>query len=63
VDATPDQREATEAGMRKLDDELRTLKNFRGVAYFFDNWMREATGGWRRIGQKKIEPTKPERCR
>lgn len=58
VGGDPDSRDGTEAGMRKLDDELRTLKKFRGAAYFFDNWQREAAGGWRRIGKKRDKSDK-----
>jgi hypothetical protein len=45
--------EGSEAGMRKLDDELRSLKGFRGVAYLFDNWIRESAGGWRSLSKKR----------
>jgi len=41
-----------EAALRKMDDGLRSLKGFRGVAYLFDNWIREATGGWRFTGSR-----------
>lgn len=53
IGGNPDEKEGTEAGMRKLDDELRSLKGFRGVAYFFDNWIRESNGSWRCISHKK----------
>lgn len=55
VGGNPDEREGTEPGMRKLDDELRGLKGFRGIAYFFDNWIREPTGFWRCTSKKKEE--------
>jgi hypothetical protein len=42
----------TEASLRKLDEELRAQPGFRGVAFLFDNWNREPTGGWRYIGPK-----------
>ena len=42
-----------EASLRKLDDELRSMAGFRGVAYFFDNWIREPTGSWRYIGPRE----------
>lgn len=50
---SPEEKEGTEAGMRKLDEELRALKGFRGVAYFLDNWIREPTGAWRYMGKKR----------
>lgn len=53
VGGSPNERDGTEAGMRKLDDELRTLKGFRGLAYFLDNWIRDPTGGWRCTAKKK----------
>ena len=53
VGGDPTTREGSEAGLRKLDDELRGLKKFRGVAYFFDNWQRDPTGGWRSLNKKK----------
>jgi hypothetical protein len=53
VGGNPDEKEGTEAGMRKLDDELRALKGFRGTAYFLDNWIRDPTGGWRCTSKKK----------
>lgn len=53
VGGRPDEKEGTEAGMRKLDDELHALKGFRGIAYFFDNWIREPTGAWRCTTRKR----------
>jgi len=53
IDAPPDQREGNEATMRRLDEEIRALKGFRGAAYFFDNWLRDPTGGWRCTTRKK----------
>jgi hypothetical protein len=53
VGGDPDSREGTEGGMRKMDEELRALRGFRGIAYFFDNWQREPTGGWRCLSKKK----------
>jgi hypothetical protein len=53
VGGNPDEKEGTEAGMRKLDDELRALKGFRGIAYFFDNWIRDPSGGWRCISKTR----------
>jgi len=55
IGANPGEKEGTEAGMRKLDEELRALKGFRGVAYLFDNWIREPTGAWRNISKKREE--------
>ncbi len=49
--ATTDLKQV-EAGLRKMDDSLRSLKGFRGIAYLFDNWIRESTGGWRFVGPK-----------
>ena len=53
VAGDPATAEGTEAGMRRLDDEIRNLKGFRGAAYLLDNWMRESSGGWRYVGKKK----------
>ncbi|MBM3858425.1 MAG: hypothetical protein FJ395_02105 [Verrucomicrobia bacterium] len=47
IGGAPGEKQGTEAGMRKLDDELRSLKGFRGLAYFLDNWIRDPTGAWR----------------
>jgi len=55
VGGNPDEKEGTEAGMRKLDDELRALKGFRGIAYFLDNWIRNPTGAWRCTSKKRDE--------
>ncbi|MCX7886227.1 MAG: hypothetical protein N3B01_03075 [Verrucomicrobiae bacterium] len=51
--APSEEKEGTEAVMRKLDEELRALKGFRGVAYLLDNWIREPTGTWRYTGKKR----------
>jgi hypothetical protein len=53
ISGDPQNPEGTEAGMRKLDEDVRNLKGFRGVAYSFDNWLRDTTGGWRQLGKKK----------
>ena len=53
LSAPSGEENGTEAGMRKLDDDLRMVPNLRGVTYMFDNWMRDDTGGWRLQGQKK----------
>lgn len=45
--------EGSEAGMRRIDGEIRALKGFRGVSYLLDNWVHEANGGWRYLGKKK----------
>ena len=42
-----------EANLRRLDEELRMLRGFRGVTYLFDNWRRDAVGGWRFLGTKR----------
>jgi hypothetical protein len=53
VAGDPATAEGTEAVMRRLDDEIRGLKGFRGVSYLLDNWVREPTGGWRYAGRKR----------
>lgn len=55
LNAPPREADGKETDLRRLDDEIRSLKGFRGVAYFFDNWQREANGAWRYIGKKKSD--------
>jgi len=48
----PEEREGSEPTLRKLDDDLRGIPGMRGVAYQLDNWTRESSGAWRKLGQK-----------
>jgi hypothetical protein len=53
VTGDPATAEGSEADMRRIDDEIRILKGFRGVSHLLDNWVREASGGWRCLGRKR----------
>jgi hypothetical protein len=55
LNAQPKDKEGNEMDLRRIDDEIRALKGFRGVAYFFDNWQRDPVGAWRYTGKKKPE--------
>ncbi len=54
----PSEREGDEAGLRKLDEDLHSVPGVRGVAYQLENWTREASGAWRKLGQKMTASAK-----
>ena len=60
LNAPPKDREGSEIDLRRIDDEIRSLKGFRGAAYFFDNWQRDPTGAWRYTGRKNRKTASPD---
>jgi hypothetical protein len=52
------ERDGDEHSLRKLDDDLRNIPGMKGTAYQLDNWVRESSGAWRKVGQKMTAAAK-----
>ena len=48
------------ATLRKLDNELRTLRGVRGVTYDFENWVQLPSGAWRPRSQEDAQELEEE---
>ena len=53
LNGSVEDREGDQASLRKLDDDLRNIAGIRGIAYQIENWTRETSGSWRKLGRKK----------